>query len=149
MEFYYDVMFGMDKQMHLFSYGVISLLVGIVVVIMSKNQTVKQRISVAWVVLVTVGTVEEYRQYMIPNRSAEFLDAIANLLGITVGLAVPLLVLYMIKYRNRFVFKLFAVYSIILVPLLLGLIYFNQRPFVILEEPTRENLQNLLAIVGL
>ncbi|GGM41988.1 hypothetical protein GCM10011351_30100 [Paraliobacillus quinghaiensis] len=149
MELNYDVMFGMDKQMHLISYGVISLVVGIFIVLLSQEQTVKQRISVAWVVLVTVGTVEEYRQYMTPHRSAEFLDAIANLFGVTIGLVVPLLIFCMIKYRNHFVFKLFAIYSIVLIPLFLGLIYFNERPFVILEEPTRENLRNLLAMVGL
>ena len=144
----YQLIFGMDKQMHFLGYGAISFLLGIIMIFISDNQHVKQNTSLIWFVLVIIGIIEEYRQYMIPNRSAEFLDAIANLMGVTIGLAIPLLISYVIRNRKQTVFKLFALYSIILIPLFLGLVYINERPFLTLGEPLQEKVRNIIAMVG-
>ena len=149
MKLDYKLIFGIDKQMHFFSYTAVAFFVGIVVILLSDDYSVKRRISYMWMILVTTGIIEEYRQYMIPNRSAEFLDAIANMLGITMGLAVPLFIWYVIKDRNYSIFKMFVLYHLILIPLLFGLILFNQVPFVKLEASTLEKLKNLAGYIGL
>ncbi|MCQ6274727.1 VanZ family protein [Bacillus sp. V3B] len=148
MKLDYQLIFGVDKQMHFLSYAVISILLGIVLILISDRKSIKRNISLMWVVLIAIGIVEEYRQYLLPNRSAEFLDAIANMFGVTFGLAIPLLISYMIRHRNHFLFKLFTLYSIVLIPLFLGLFYFNERPFITLEEPFQEKLRNLVALIG-
>jgi TRAP-type mannitol/chloroaromatic compound transport system permease small subunit len=149
MKLDYQLIFGVDKQMHFLSYALISILLGIVLIFISDRQSAKRNISFMWILLVAVGIVEEYRQYSLPNRSAEFLDAIANMFGVTFGLAVPLLILYMIRHnRNHFLFKRFSLYSIVLIPLFLGLLYLNERPFITLEEPFQGKLRNLVALIG-
>lgn len=142
----YGLMFGIDKQMHFFSYAVISMFIGIVIIFFSNEENVKQNISFIWFVLVVIGIVEEYRQYFVPNRSAEFLDAVANMFGVTLGLLLPLLISYVIRNRNDILFKRFALYSIVLVPLFLGLVYFNERPFITFEEPFQEQLKYLVML---
>src|SRR3954467_1422027 len=82
MKLDYQLIFGVDKQMHFLSYALISILLGIVLILISDRQSSKRNISFMWIVLVAVGIVEEYRQYLLPNRSAEFLDAIANMFGV-------------------------------------------------------------------
>ena len=149
MKLDYKLIFGIDKQMHFLSYAIIAILLGIVILFLSDDFSVKRRISYAWMILVTIGIIEEYRQYMIPNRSAEFLDANANTLGITIGLAIPLFIWYVIKDRNYSVFKVFALYNIILIPLFIGLIYINERPFIILEESVLEKLKHLVTFIRL
>lgn len=135
MSFDYELMFGVDKQMHFFSYAIMSILLGIVVVLVSDDDHVKQNMSLIWITLVLIGIAEEYRQYMLPNRSAEFLDAIANMVGVTLGLFIPFLISTSNRYRGHFLFKRFAFYSIVIIPLILGLLYLNERPFIILEKP--------------
>ncbi|WP_174734407.1 VanZ family protein [Mesobacillus harenae] len=127
----YQLIFGVDKQMHFLSYAVISILLGTVMILITDHQKIKQNISFVWFALVAIGIVEEYRQYFLPHRSAEFLDAIANMFGVTIGLFIPLLIFYMIRYRNHSLIKLFAFYSIVLIPLFLGLFYFNEIQYFI------------------
>ena len=144
----YQLIFGIDKQMHFLCFAVISLLFGIAVILVSDHEDIKQRISIIWITLVTIGILEEYRQYLVPNRSAEFLDAIANILGVTIGLAIPLFFSYIIRHRHHFLSKVFAAYSFVLIPLLLGLVYVNERPFLTLEEPFQGKIKNLVALIG-
>lgn len=135
--------------MHFLTYTVISIFLGMLIIFILNGRSVKQNITFIWFVLVAIGIVEEYRQYMLPNRSAEFLDAIANMFGVTFGLAIPLLISYMIRHRKGNNFKRFAIYSIILIPLFLGLLYINERPFITLKEPFQEKLKYLVALFGL
>ncbi|WP_185959600.1 VanZ family protein [Lentibacillus cibarius] len=140
----YDLMFGLDKQVHFFSYTALSAFLGIMVMLLSDRESVKKRLSYLWMVLVTIGTAEEYRQYMVPGRSAEFLDAIANMLGISIGLAIPML----IAYRHHFLVKRLALYSIVFIPMLLGLLFLNERPFITMEEPIQAQLRKVVAFIG-
>ncbi|WP_171046295.1 VanZ family protein [Lentibacillus cibarius] len=140
----YNLMFGLDKQVHFFSYTALSAFLGIMVMLLSDRKSVKKRLSYLWMVLVTIGTAEEYRQYMVPGRSAEFLDAIANMLGISIGLAIPML----IAYRHHFLVKRLALYSIVFIPMLLGLLFLNERPFITMEEPIQAQLKKVVAFIG-
>ena len=142
----YQMLFGVDKQMHLFSYGVVSLFVGLLLLVISEKRVVKRKLSYAWMALVAFGTFEEYRQYFVPNRSAEFLDAIANMTGVSIGLAVPLAIIYMMQKKIHV--KPFIIYPIVLIPLLLGLLYLNERPFVTFDAPVQERMERFVAFIG-
>ena len=123
-------------------------MLGILTILISKRQSVSRNLCVIWMVLVTFGVLEEYRQYFVPNRSAEFLDGVANLLGVTFGLVVPVLIYYMIIQRNHRLMKLLFLYGMILTPLMFGLLFIDEIPFVTLEEPIGERLRNLVALIG-
>lgn len=142
----YQMLFGVDKQMHFVAYSAVSLLVGLMVVLISERHVWKRNLSYAWMALVAFGTLEEYRQYFVPNRSAEFLDAIANLVGVSAGLAVPLAIFYVMQKRSHI--KLFVISYIVLIPLLLGLLYLNERPFVTFDAPVQERMERFVAFIG-
>ncbi|WP_085990997.1 VanZ family protein [Oceanobacillus senegalensis] len=143
-----ELMFGADKQMHLWFYFMISFMVGFVVVLLSSQPSIKKRIRLTWMFLVTIGTLEEYRQLLIPNRSAEVLDAIANMIGVTFGLAIPIIVLYVMKYRKYVLRMACSPYVIILFSLFMGLVLLNERPFVALDGSIQEKWRSLVAVFG-
>jgi hypothetical protein len=140
----YRLMFGADKLMHIAGFGGIAACIAILILLASEQEEIKQRASVVWITLVTIGIIEEYRQYFVPNRSAEFLDAIANIIGVTIGLAFPLLLFYLVKHRS----KVLGLYSLVLIPLLLGLLYINERPFFTYDQPIQERIKSLAALIG-
>ncbi|WP_428909759.1 VanZ family protein [Niallia sp. Krafla_26] len=149
MELEYSLVFGIDKQMHFFSYALISFVLGMMVILISKRKSIMRNICLLWMILIAIGTIEEYRQYLLPNRSAEFLDAIANILGVTIGLAFPSIILMVIIHRHHFMTKLLSIYGIMMIPLLIGLLYMNERPFLTLKEPVKIKLKTLVAMIGL
>ncbi|MEQ6388085.1 VanZ family protein [Bacillaceae bacterium S4-13-58] len=138
MQLDYELVFGIDKQMHLFSYLVISLIIGLMMIAFSDKNVANRRVGYIWMILVTFGVFEEYRQYLLPNRSAEFLDVVANMLGVSMGLGVAVLIGYVFRNRRNFATKGIVVYGIILIPLIVGLLFINERPFVTFDEPTQE-----------
>ncbi|MFG6114883.1 VanZ family protein [Halobacillus sp. MO56] len=142
----YELIFGVDKQFHMISFAIISFLCGMIFLLVSDQQTMFRRISTLWIALVTIGMIEEYRQYFAPDRSAEFLDAVANLLGVTVGLLLPFLIQYILRNRSRL--KFLGLYFIVLIPLFIGLLYLNERPFVTFDEPFQEKMDRLVAFIG-
>ncbi|WLR41557.1 VanZ family protein [Bacillus carboniphilus] len=149
MELDYELIFGMDKQMHLVSYAVLSVILGMVIVIFSNKHAVKKENELLMDTLVTFGIFEEYRQYLLPNRSAELLDATANMIGVTIGLAIPMFISYVFRNRHHFISKRFAVYSLILITMFVGLLFLNERPFVTFDGPIQERLENIVALIGL
>jgi hypothetical protein len=144
----YRLMFGADKLMHFAGFGGIAACMAVLILLISEQGEIKQRASVVWITLVTIGIIEEYRQYFVPNRSAEFLDAIANIIGVRIGLAFPILLFYLVKHRRQYPSKVFGLYSLVLIPLLLGLLYINERPFFTYEQPIQERIKNLAALIG-
>ncbi|WP_102264518.1 VanZ family protein [Mesobacillus jeotgali] len=144
----YQLLFGMDKQLHFISFAVISACIGVMIILISNGHRVKQHMNVVWMTLVSIGIFEEYRQYYLPDRSAEFIDALANILGVTVGLAIPVLLLYLNEHRKQFISKVFRNYILIMLPFLLGLFFLNERPFFSVEEHFQEKLRTLSAFIG-
>ncbi|WP_028783911.1 VanZ family protein [Thalassobacillus devorans] len=147
MQWDYQLIFGVDKQLHVISFALVSLLCGMILVLVSDRQTIYRRAGTLWMALVIVGIVEEYRQYFAPARSAELFDAIANMAGVTVGLLVPLLLFFII--RNRSHLKYPGLYFIVLIPLFIGLLYLNERPFVTFDEPLQEKMNRVVTFIGL
>ncbi|WP_338470851.1 VanZ family protein [Niallia sp. XMNu-256] len=148
VELDYSLVFGIDKQMHFFSYSLISVVLGTLVLMVSDRKSMIQNISLLWMGLVAVGVIEEYRQYFLPNRSAELLDAVANLIGVTSGLAIPTLIFSIIVYRHQLITKLLVMYGVLLGSFLVGLLYLDERSFLTLKEPIKEKLRTLVAMIG-
>ncbi|WP_041966482.1 VanZ family protein [Mesobacillus selenatarsenatis] len=144
----YQLLFGLDKQLHFVSYAVISASIGVMIILIFNGPRVKQHINVVWMTLVSIGIFEEYRQYQLPDRSAEFIDALANILGVTVGLAIPVLLLYLNEHRKLFFSKIFKNYILIMMTFLIGLLFLNERPFYSFEENFLEKLRTLSAFIG-
>ena len=90
---------GMDKLMHVMGFAGASALIGVFIIIISNRDRVKDRLRIIWFILVTIGIVEEYRQYLDPVRSSEFFDAIANIVGVTTGVGITLGVSYILTYK--------------------------------------------------
>lgn len=147
MIFNYKLMFGMDKLMHFMGFAGISALIGVFILIVSDRDRVKDQLSVIWFVLVTIGIIEEYRQYLDPVRSSEFFDAIANIVGVTTGVGITLGVSYILASKQKILSNVFRLYPMILMMLLIGLLYINERPFLI-DVSFRERVRSLAALMG-
>ena len=143
----YQLLFGVDKQLHFASFAFISTMIGIMILLFSDVHRAKYLLSISWMTLVSIGIVEEYRQFLLPDRSTEFLDAMANMLGVTAGLAIPILILYVIEHKRHFLSGVFRTYSLVLVLFLLGLLILNERPFFALEENLQERVRDLSAFI--
>lgn len=77
--------------------------------------------------------LDEYRQFQLPNRSAELLDAVANIVGVTIGLSIPF-VLALFFRKNYISDKMHSrnIFLIILLFfLMLGLWTINEVPFTV------------------
>ncbi|WP_079478073.1 VanZ family protein [Halobacillus salinus] len=149
MEIDYQLLLGADKQTHLLSYGMLSFTLGIMVLLLSDRQLVKTRLRYTWMTIVTLGILEEYRQYFVLDRSAEFLDAIANIIGVTLGILVSLFIFHIVYNTNKFLSKSIAIYLLVLTPMLIGLLVINERPFIAFDQPIQDQFHNLFASIGL
>lgn len=128
----YGLVFGTDKIIHFLLFFFIAFLLGFLLLLISDRLVVIQSIRILSFALVMIGLIEEYRQYFEPTRSAEFLDAIANLLGVYFGLLVPRLVCSWLARKGNInnSSKALVIYFLITIPLLIGLIGLNERPFI-------------------
>lgn len=123
-----ELVFGLDKQMHFFSFFFVSLFWGTVLLLITPIRYSRRNLSLLWFSIILIGIVEEYRQYEIPDRSTEFLDAMANMLGASCGLLFPILV-SMIYKQNAATKHLYLLYMTTLTILSFGLWELNQEPF--------------------
>ena len=134
--------------MHFMGFAGVSALIGIFILIMSGPDGVKQQLKIVWLALVTVGIIEEYRQFLDPGRSAEFLDAVANMVGVSMGIGISLGLAYLVANKQRIFSSVFRLYPMFLMMLLLGLLYINERPFLKMEVSFQERVRNLAALGG-
>jgi hypothetical protein len=124
---------GVDKLQHFFFYSVTAFALAVTVCLIPPFTNGFQRICTVWFSLIFIGMLEEYRQLLIPERTAEWLDAMANILGVSVGVLLPLLIHLKWRSYNRkdFMLKqsfipLGAVILFVLTPLLYGLTVVNE-----------------------
>lgn len=118
----FQLIFGLDKLMHFLGFAGISVLMGIFILIISDPDSLKQQLKIIWFSLVTIGIIEEYRQFLDPGRSAEFLDALANMVGVSVGIGIILGLSYLVANKQRVFSSVFQLYPMFLMMLLLGLL---------------------------
>lgn len=129
LEFNTKVLFGADKIAHFSTYAVIALCIGIVILSITSSTHRLRGLAFIWFILVLIGIIEEYRQFLLPDRTAELWDAVANILGVSTGMLVPLL--FSIKKEALPVARYFVIFFIILFPLFLGLAEINERHLII------------------
>ncbi|UYZ21696.1 VanZ family protein [Mesobacillus jeotgali] len=144
----FQLIFGLDKLMHFLGFAGVSVLIGIFLLIISGPDGVKQQLKIVWLSLVTVGIIEEYRQFLDPGRSTEFLDAVANMVGVSVGIGIILGLSYLVANKRRVLSSVFRLYPMFLMMLLLGLLYINERPFLKMEVSIQERVRSLAALIG-
>jgi VanZ family protein len=129
----FQMIFGLDKLMHFIGFLGASTLIGIFILITSGPDNVKHKLKVVWFSMVTIGIIEEYRQLLEAGRSAEFLDAVANIAGVSMGIGVTLGLAYLV---------------VVLMMFLLGLLYLNERPFMKMDVSFQEHVRSLAALIG-
>ena len=134
--------------MHFLGFAGISVLMGIFILIISDPDSLKQQLKIIWFSLVTIGIIEEYRQFLDPGRSAEFLDALANMVGVSVEIGITLGLSYLVANKQRVFSSVLQLYPMFLMMLLLGLLYINERPFVKMEVSFQERIRSLAALIG-
>ncbi|MCM3574197.1 VanZ family protein [Mesobacillus subterraneus] len=144
----FQLIFGLDKLMHFLGFAGVSVLIGIFLLIISGPDGVKQQLKIVWLSLVTVGIIEEYRQFLDPGRSTEFLDAVANMVGVSVGIGIILGLSYLVANKRRVLSSVFRLYPMFLMMLLLGLLYINERPFLKMEVSFQARVRSLAALIG-
>ena len=131
MKINYELVFGADKVGHFLLFFFISLFIGVVILLIIDRSYLLNSLRTMWLYLVLLGIFEEYRQLNIVDRRTEFLDAVANLHGVTVGLMVPMLIALLLTRQQHTTSKtrFNLIYLLILLPLLIGLWQLNEIPF--------------------
>jgi hypothetical protein len=133
-----DLLVGVDKQMHFFSFFIGSLVVGILLICITPIYYARRNLSILWFSIVLIGMIEEFRQYFLPNRSTEFLDGIANIIGASCGILIPFIIVSFYKQQgNNKHLYLFYTTSILIMSV--GLWQLNQIHF-LLEEPSLKEI---------
>ena len=144
----FQLLFGQDKLMHFIGFLGVSALVGIFILMISGSNDVKHKLKVVWYSLVTIGIIEEYRQFSDPGRSTEFLDALANIAGVSMGIGIVLGISFFMANKQRIFSSVFCLYPMILIMLLLGLIYLNEGPLFKIDMSFQERFKSLAALIG-
>ncbi len=123
-----ELVFGIDKQMHFIIFFLLSLGIGLLILLVTPKSYSRRNLGLVWFTVILIGIIEEYRQFFAPGRSTEFLDAIANILGVSCGLLLPFFIMsfYKQEARNR---GLLFLYMTLIAILSFGLWEMNQRPF--------------------
>ncbi|WP_078543709.1 VanZ family protein [Litchfieldia alkalitelluris] len=120
-----------DKQLHFLVFFFLSFGIGMVMLLLTPNGYTIKGLRYMWLFLVFIGMAEEFRQYFLPDRTAEFFDAVANLCGVTCGLFIPFLLAYL---RNAIIMKRLSIPSnplvewLVVLPFYVILWVFNQEP---------------------
>ncbi len=129
VEFNTKVLFGHDKLMHFELFAIVSFCVSLLIVTLTCKKFRLRGLAIIWFTLSLIGIAEEYRQFILPNRTAELWDAVANLLGVCTGMLLPYL--FSLNKEALPVARYFLFFLMILFPLLLGLVEINERHFII------------------
>ncbi|MCA0985151.1 VanZ family protein [Halobacillus yeomjeoni] len=143
----YQLMFGIDKQIHFIFFAGIAWITGLFILLLVDRSRWRKTLMDAGFALVIIGILEEYRQYFDASRSAEFLDAVANLSGVAVGLIFPFFLCIVFSRSRGIEVRRSVTRSLILVPLFIGLFMINERPFFVLNETLL--LNHFLTLIGM
>jgi len=75
-----------DKYEHLVAYFILSVLFGLTLMFQEKNQRMKKNWnSYTVMILLAYGIFDEVHQYFIPGRYFDWIDLLANFVGIILG----------------------------------------------------------------
>lgn len=88
-----------DKFMHFAAYFVLAVMLNISLKFQNKYKKLKESPAL-WAIIIglTYGAFDEIHQYFIPGRFCEFLDWIANAIGVLTGVIVVHFFFRILKY---------------------------------------------------
>jgi hypothetical protein len=115
---------GIDKLQHFSFYAIIAFLLAVIVCLIPPLVNGFQRICAVAFSLMFIGILEEYRQLLLPERTTEWQDAVANMFGVSIGVFLPLLIHLQwqgTKRLQRSFLSLGAAILFVLTPLMYGL----------------------------
>jgi VanZ family protein len=91
-----------DKVKHFTAYLILAFLLGLNLHFQEKWKGVAVNYLIyTFIICTTYGVLDELHQILVPNRSAEFLDWVADLLGSTTGLFFSYVFLKFIKKNKQ------------------------------------------------
>lgn len=79
---------GTDKVVHLFIYAVLGALVARGALLRRSRASMRRPLWLAFVVTALYGATDELHQLVVPHRSADPLDLIADVAGAAVGVTI-------------------------------------------------------------
>lgn len=98
---YVDVFQISDKIKHFGAYLILAVLLGLNLHFQEKWKVVAQNfLKYTFIICIVYGLIDELHQIFVPNRSGEFLDWVADLLGTIVGILIIKLFLSLIKNKS-------------------------------------------------
>ncbi|KAA0548374.1 hypothetical protein FZW96_07305 [Bacillus sp. BGMRC 2118] len=124
-----ELVFGSDKQLHFLLFSAISLIAGVFVLLIFPLAQARRNLWTVWFTLIFIGFIEEFRQFRLVDRSTELLDGVANILGASAGIVIPLLIVSFVKQEGKSQ-TLLLLYVTVIAVLSIGLWNFNERPFI-------------------
>jgi VanZ family protein len=93
-----------DKVNHLMAYFVLSFLFYLALLFQGKSKFLFDNAPLATLIICSFyGIADEIHQILIPGRSAEVLDWIADALGAVLGVLLVSYIKYRLKYKPEFV----------------------------------------------
>lgn len=120
-------MFGIDKMYHFFFYATAAFVLGHIACYLSPRARSRQRLLWVGVGLFLVGLLDEYRQFFDLTRDTEFLDAVYNLLGISLGLIFTILFRFSSIPKGEIHYFPLLVVLLLQLPLLYGLVFLTSK----------------------
>lgn len=91
-----------DKIKHFLAYFILAILLGFNLHFQDKWKSVSINYLIYTFIICTFyGVLDELHQILIPNRSAEFYDWVADLLGSTMGIILVYFFIKFLKTRNQ------------------------------------------------
>ena len=92
-----------DKINHFIAYFVLAVLVNLTLIYQRKSKFLFEKAQIATIVIcLFYGAVDELHQLLVPGRSAETMDWVADALGTSLGVLVLYFLITKLKYRLEF-----------------------------------------------
>ena len=92
-----------DKINHFIAYFILAVFVTLTLIYQRKSRLLFEKAPVATIVICLLyGAVDELHQFMVPGRSAETLDWVADALGTTAAVLLIYFLINRFKYRLDF-----------------------------------------------
>ena len=90
-----------DKLKHFIAYFILAILLGLNLHFQDKWKSISINYLIyTFIICTTYGVLDELHQMLVPNRSAEFYDWLADLLGSTMGIILVYFFIKFLKTKN-------------------------------------------------
>ena len=92
-----------DKVNHFIAYFILAVLVNLTLIYQRKSRLIFEKAPIATVIIcLFYGAVDELHQLLVPGRSAETLDWVADASGALFGIIIVYFLLNKLRYRLEF-----------------------------------------------